>query len=368
VLKLERVPVGGADAGIEAARTANVFCTPEWLDYVARTQDAEPVVAQVESDGVPVGAFTGLIVRRMGVRILGSPFQGWMTGPMGFSLAPGISHGEAMRALAPFAFRELGCLHVEVTDRGSSFDEVESVRGRVDRFNTFELDLRRDEDALLAGMTSGCRRALRKGEREGVSVERASGVEFADEYYDQLREVFERQSLAPPYPRERVRELIRCVEPSGGLLLLRAVGPDGDRIASAIFPHGPQFGYFWGGASWAEQRHLRPNELIFWHAIRHFREHAVAMFDFGGGGGQFKSKFGGPQRAIPVLRRSRVPGMLALRDVAARIYKRRAMRVRRAPEPFPRATARGLRPRTGEPDATARSDRRTRSPAPRTPR
>jgi CelD/BcsL family acetyltransferase involved in cellulose biosynthesis len=342
VLTLERVAAGTAETG-------NVFCTPEWLEYVARTQQAEPVVAQVRRDGAPVGAFTGLIVRRLGIRILGSPFQGWMTGPMGFDLAPGVSRAEAMQALARFAFGELGCLHVEVTDRGSSFEELDSVRGRLGRFNTFELDLRRDEEALLAGLTSSCRRALRKGERAGITVEEAHGVEFADEYYAQLREVFDRQGFAPPYGLERVRELIRCVEPSGRLLLLRAVGPDGARIATAIFPFGPDFAYFWGGASWEADRILRPNEAIFWHAIRHFRERGVAVFDFGGGGGQFKRKFGGPPREIPVLRRSRVPGMLALRDVAARVYKRRAMRPPRAAEPFPRATARGLRPRTAEP-------------------
>jgi CelD/BcsL family acetyltransferase involved in cellulose biosynthesis len=335
VLKLERVPVGASD-------TRNVFCTPEWLEYVARTQQAEPVVARVELDGAPVGVFTGLIVRRLGVRILGSPFQGWMTGPMGFDLAPGVSRPEAMGALARFAFRELGCLHLEVIDRGSSFGELDSVRGRLDRLNTYELDLRRDEDALFEGFTSACRRAIRKSAREGVRVEQAHGVEFADEYYEQLLEVFGRQRARPPYGLERVRELIRCVEPSGGLLLLRAVGPDGNGIATAIFPFAPDFAYFWGGASWEAHRILRPNEAIFWHAIRHFRERDVAVLNFGGGG-DFKRKFGAPEIQIPVLRRSRVPGMLPLRDVAANVYKRRAMR---APEPFPRATARGLRPRS----------------------
>ena len=328
-----------------AADTRNVFCTPEWLEYVARTQQAEPVVARVERDGVPVGSFTGLIVRRMGIRILGSPFQGWMTGPMGFELAPNESRSDAMEALARFAFRELGCLHLEVMDRGSSFAELAPARGRVDPLPNFELELQHEEDELFAGFTSACRRAIRKSEREGVRVEQAHGIEFADEYYEQLLEVFQRQELSPPYGLERVRELIRCVEPTGRLLLLRAVAPDGERIASAIFPFEPDFGYFWGGASWEAHRILRPNEAIFWHAIRHFRERGVAVLNFGGGG-DFKRKFGAPEIQIPVLRRSRVPGMLPLRDVAANVYKRRAMR---APQPFPRATARGLRPRSAEP-------------------
>ena len=360
MLRLERVSLDEVDPGIEALRTRNVFQTREWLEYVARTQQAEPVVAHVERDGELVGAFTGLVVKRFGVRILGSPFQGWMTGPMGFALQPGVPRSEAMSALVRFAFRRLGCLHVELMDRHAGFEELSRLGARLVAFPTYELDLRQDEDALFAGMTSACRRAIRKGRRMGVRVEEAHGVEFADEYYEQLLEVFGRQGEGrkPPYDLERVREMIRCVEPSGNLLMLRAVAPEGERIATAIFPAREEFAYFWGGAMWRSHQILRPNEAIFWHAIRHFRERGVRMLDLGGGA-DYKRKFGAPEKLIPYVRKSRVPGLLALRDVAAYVYKRRATHgARRAPlaapapapraapgradTPFPRATARGL--------------------------
>jgi hypothetical protein len=329
MLRLERVPLDGVAPAIDDLRTRNVFQTREWLEFVASTQQAEPVVAHVERDGELVGAFTGLIVKRFGVRILGSPFQGWMTGPMGFSLDPGVPRPEAMNALMRFAFRELGCLHVELMDRQAGFEELGGLRARVVRFPTFELDLTQDEDAIFAGMTSSCRRAIRKGEREGVRVEEAHGVEFADEYYDQLLSVYERQGRGrkPPYGRDRVRELIRCVEPSGDLLMLRAVAPDGERIATAIFPARQDFAYFWGGAMWRSHQSLRPNEAIFWQAMRHFRERGVRMLDLGGGA-DFKRKFGAPEKLIPYVRKSRVPGLLALRDLAAYVYKRRATRAK----------------------------------------
>ena len=44
-----------------------------------------------------------------------------------------------------------------------------------------------------------------------------------------------------------------------------------------------------------------------------------------GGGGDFKRKFGPQERRIPFVRKSRVPGLMALRDVAARFYWRRAV-------------------------------------------
>jgi CelD/BcsL family acetyltransferase involved in cellulose biosynthesis len=310
---------------VEAQRGRNVFQTHEWLEFVARSQGAEPVVVQFERDGEAVGAFTGLIVRRFGVRILGSPFQGWMTGPMGFSLAPGEDRAEAVRALIRFAFRNLGCLHVEMMDRQSCFEELGGVRARLVEFRTFELDLTQTEDELFNGMKSSCRRAIRKAAKEGVRVEEAHGVEFADEYYEQLLDVFGRQGRRPPYGVERVREMIRCVEPSGNLLMLRAVSPEGERVATALFPAREDFAYFWGGASFTSHLPLRPNDAIFWHAIKHFHERGVARFDLGGGG-DYKLKFGATEKRIPYVRKSRVPGLLSLRDLAASVYRRRAMR------------------------------------------
>ena len=55
--------------------------------------------------------------------ILGSPFHGWTTPYMGFNLAPGIPRGDALQALERFAFGELGCVHLEVTDRYLTIEE-----------------------------------------------------------------------------------------------------------------------------------------------------------------------------------------------------------------------------------------------------
>lgn len=326
MLRLERVPLEQADwAAMDALPDRNVFQTRAWLDFVARTQGAEPVLARLERDGEPAGWFTGLVVRRFGVRILGSPFQGWMTGPMGFNLADGIARREAVEALTRFAFKRLGCLHLEVLDRHAQFDELEGMGARLAEFHTFELDLTRPEDELFGAMSSACRRAVRKGEKEGVRVEEAHGVEFADEYYAQLEDVFGKQSLRPPYGVDRVRELIRCLEPTGNLLLVRALAPDGERIATALFPVLNEFGYFWGGASWRRHQILRPNEAVFWYVIRRLKERGIPLLDMGGGG-EYKRKYGGRELSHPIFRKSRLPGLMTMRDMAARLYWRRATR------------------------------------------
>jgi CelD/BcsL family acetyltransferase involved in cellulose biosynthesis len=326
VLRLERVPLDEVDwKALDRFGDRNVFQTAGWLDFVARTQGADPVVARIARGAEPVGWFSGLMLRRYGVPILGSPFQGWTTGPMGFNLAPGIDRREAVEALVPFAFKELRCMHLELLDRRARFEELSGLGARLAEFNTYELDLAREEEELFAGMSSACRRAIRKSEREGVRVEEAHGIDFADEYYAQLQDVFAKQSLRPPYGVERVRELIRCLEPSGNLLLVRARSPQGEGIATAIFPVLNEFAYFWGGASWRSHQILRPNEAVFWHTMRRLSERGVPLLDMGGGG-TYKRKYGPRERRIPFFRKSRIRGMMTLRDLAAQIQWRRATR------------------------------------------
>ncbi|HWM56167.1 MAG TPA: GNAT family N-acetyltransferase [Solirubrobacterales bacterium] len=321
VVQLERVDLADVEWDrLDAFEDRTVFQTREWLEFLVATQGGEPVVARVLDRDEQVGWFTGMKVKRFGVPILGSPFRGWTSGPIGFNLREGISRGAAVEALSRFAFGELRCLYLELLDRRLAFDEVEEARhSETVPFKTFELDLSRSEEDLFAAMSSACRRAVRKSEKVGVHVEQASGEAFADEYYEQLEDVFAKQSLSPPYPVERVREMIRLVEPSGRLLMLRALSPDGEPIASTIFPVFKSFAYFWGGASLRSKQIMRPNEAIFWHAIRHVKGLGVPLLDLGGQG-EYKRKYGGRQVEVPFLRRSRLPGLLAGRRAARKVY------------------------------------------------
>lgn len=336
-LSLERIAATSRDWDrMDVCPDRVVFQTREWVDFIARTQRAEPVVAAVMDDGAHVGYFTGLIIRRFGVRILGSPFPGWTTESMGFNLADGVNRREAAAALAPFAFRTLGCVHLELTDRRIDTDDLGLLGYASELTRTFEIDLSDDEEAIFGRMSSACRRAVRKSAKVGVTVEEATGTSFADEYHRQLVEVFARQSLVPTYGVERVRELISCLEPTGRLLLLRARSPDGLPIATGIFPAYNGTAYFWGGASTREHQILRPNEAIFWHAIRYWRDRGMTVLDLGGGG-EYKLKYGPREISVPHFRASRFRALPVLRQVAQRAIKQRQALLgrRRGPQVVP---------------------------------
>ena len=73
-----------------------IFHTEPWLRFVAAAQKASPVLARVTDGSRTVGHFTGLVSRRFGLKILGSPMAGWTTSYVGFTLDEGVPRRAAL--------------------------------------------------------------------------------------------------------------------------------------------------------------------------------------------------------------------------------------------------------------------------------
>ena len=279
-----------------------IFQTHAWLSFLSQTQQGEVVVATLKEGKATLGYFIGMIVRKCGLRILGSPFPGWSTSYMGFHLTAEVDKRRAIQTLIDYAFGELRCVHFEMMDRTLTLKDLEGLGVEYRLLHGFEIDLKRSEDELFSGMTSACRRCIRKAEKESVIVEEAHDPEFADDYYAQLEDVFAKQCLVPTYDIGRVRRLITCMHPTGQLLLLRARDPSGRCIATGIFPRLNGVMYFWGGASWRQHQILRPNEALQWEAMKIGKQNGVHTYDMGGGG-EYKRKYGGCEIAVPWFRK-----------------------------------------------------------------
>ena len=317
MLRLQRVePTAALWADRATYPDRLIFHTEQWLRFVAESQRADPVLATITDGETTVGHFTGLLTKRYGLRILGSPMAGWTTSYMGFNLDPAVPRRAALEALLPFAFRDLGCAHLEIRDRGLAESDLAGLGLRWASAPTAVIDLNPTEDALFGAMASACRRNIRKAGKSGVTIEEVhDDPVFAEEFYEQLRDVFAKQNLVPTYSIERVRSLIRNLAPADRILLLRARDAEGRCIATAVLPWYHRTMYFWGGASHREHQHLRPNEALIWHALRWAKGRGVTEFDFVGGN-SYKAKYGTTELPVPWARRSRSPLVAGLRDVA----------------------------------------------------
>jgi hypothetical protein len=292
-----------------------VYQTREWMNFLAESQRARPVVAELRTGSEVAGYFTGLIVKRFGIRILGSPFPGWTTPYMGFNLVDGASRSEALDAVERLAFGELKCLHMEISDRRFALEVGEGLGFLPKIYDSYETDLRRSEAQIFGGMDSACRRCIRKAEKSGVIVQEAHDLEFADDYYDQLKHVFGNRGLVPPYGVERVRALIQHMLPTGRLLLVRALGPDGKCIATGIYPGFNKLAELWGNASYRPSQILRPNQALHWYAMRYWKARGVEFLDWGGKG-TYKEKYGPYAISVPRFRKSRLRIVAIMRDRA----------------------------------------------------
>jgi hypothetical protein len=296
-----------------------VFQTRAWMNFVAETQKGEPIVAEISDGNDSVGYFSGVMVRKAGFSVLGSSFPGWTTPYMGFNLAPGIPRSEVLRAFEQWAFEDLRCLHFEVSDLGFVPNDADGLDMSRTFYETYRSDLTRSEDELFGSMASACRRCIRKAEKSGVVIEEARDEAFADEYYEQLKDVFAKQGKTPTYGVERVRALVKHLLPTGSLLLLRARSSDGTCIGTGIYPGMNKVAEFWGNASWREHQQLRPNETLHWYAMRYWKHRGAQMFDWGGGG-EYKEKYGVAPLRVPWFYKSRYKWVSTARDRLRSLY------------------------------------------------
>ena len=103
---------------LDAFEDRVVFQTREWLNFLAESQGGQPVVAEIQDGRTVAGYFSGMVVKKFGLRILGSSFPGWTTPYIGFNLHREYDRADMLDDLTRWAFGDLRCVHLEVCPSG----------------------------------------------------------------------------------------------------------------------------------------------------------------------------------------------------------------------------------------------------------
>ena len=143
------------------------------------------------------------------------------------------------------------------------------------------LALSRNPAEVYAGFhRSQVQRNIRRAEREGLTVRQASHpYDLVDTFYRLHLQTRRRQGV-PVQPRRFFRLLWENTIATGlGSVLI--VEASGQPIAAAVFLAWNETVIYKFGASDASSLSLRPNHLLFWHAIRAACEQGWRWFDFG---------------------------------------------------------------------------------------
>lgn len=320
-MKIERQRIETAPWESMDGYEDRVYCQRRaWLQFMAETQRGEIVIARLQDEGETVGYFTGILFKKFGFKIMGSPFPGTTTPYLGFNLLPNISRKSAVAALIPFVFKELGCIHLELADPYLCPEDLQEFEFKSHVTYTYASDLSLSENTLFAQMQSACRRCIRKAEKNGTRIEEASPIGFAEEYFRHLTDVFAKQNLKPTYGQERIERLIKHLHPTGDLLLLRARDVEGRSIATGIYPGFNKLSYFYGNGSLRQYQYLRPNEAMHWYAMRYWKSRGV-QHHYWGGGGTYKEKYGVAKITTLSFSLSKYKSILAARLLAEKLYR-----------------------------------------------
>ncbi len=280
------------DARISGYETVHLFHRRAWLDYLAESQGVQIHYWAIREAGRTIGYFCAGIFNKGPFRILGSPLKSWGTNFMGPVVNSDFSADAFLRALDELAASEaIATLEIENPILNAGLLSSRGYEAKTDSTYIIELTPQ-DEDRVWRRIDKKDHSTVRKARRLGLRVLECGDVSMADEYYDQFMEVMTRKGLFPPYDRDRPRLLFRHLYPKDMLLALQVLNPEGQPIASGLFPHDDRTIYYWGGASRVVGRQYSPNDLMHWSVMEWALERGLTAYNMCGPG-KFKQKFGG---------------------------------------------------------------------------
>jgi hypothetical protein len=141
------------------------------------------------------------------------------------------------------------------------------------------LDLSLGEERLFKDLLSPVRRAIRKGEKDSLTVELAQSLEAVRDYYRLHCATRRRQGL-PPQPFAWFRNLHQHVlSQQMGQVVLAKLGSR--PVAGAVFLHLGDKALYKYSASDPAFQHLRGSNLVIWEAIKWYARHGCRQLDFG---------------------------------------------------------------------------------------
>lgn len=301
-----------------------VTTTKEWIKFIQEDSHADPLIYRITKNNKLCGYFSALKTKKMGVTIVGSPFSGWSTVHMGLDLNDESERYSILKELLPFIMESEKCWFLQISDRNFTIEGLNSIKNEVGfevgDVGTYELGISGDDNALYKQMKTDCRNYVRQFERRGATIEQVEpSDEFAEEYYEQLLDVFAKQGLVPTYKSEKVKCLLKHLKQSGNVLCFRVRDPEGKSIATSIFPGYNKKCYFWGGASLRPYQQYRPNEYMIYTAMQSWRDRGCTEFDMVGIR-PYKKKFGATEVHYPSVIMPKYRVLLRLRDMAAGLY------------------------------------------------
>lgn len=260
------------DSGLAHLPDAGFFHTAAWARVLHETYGYQPLYHATLAAGRLCSLLPLMEV------------DSWLTGRRGVGL-PFTDLAEPLCVDAA-AFRRLFDSAVErAIGRGWKYLECRGGRKWLPEapastsFFNHTLALAAGETTLFSGFEDSVRRAVRKAERNNLSLEFSQSSEAMQAFYQLLCRTRRRHGV-PPQPLPFFTNIQRHVLAGNhGWIVLARHGPL--PVAGAVFFHFGRQAIYKFGASDETHQQLRANNLVMWRAIQHYAREGFASLDFG---------------------------------------------------------------------------------------
>lgn len=289
----------------ESFENKNLFTTIKWLRFLKEFRRVKPVIIRIFDDGgALIGYFTAAIKRVGIIKVLGSPFYGWMGQHMGFDFAKPetVDKSAVIDEVIPFLKKELHISFIIFADYKLAREDIEKCKEKLcfdtDRW-TYFIDLTQSEEKLFKNFRNSYRTCVRKYDKmvpDGIVEDYDDG--FIEEHHRQLKEVFARKSMTSPNYRKRMKLLYK--EYTDMVLSIRASDEEGNSIASSYYLAAGSMAFFASNASLTKALRYNANQALMWYAMRYFKSKGIKTLDLAGRA-DYKANFGAELRVTPTI-------------------------------------------------------------------
>ena len=285
---------------LESHSKTSVFHSVEWLRTLQKTYGYEPLAYTSTPPGAPLSnavVFCRVTSWLTGRRIVSLPFSDHCE-----PLVEGLDQLNELLTPALQELREGKIKYVDIRPLSLSFS---GATEGAESYFIHLLDLRPTLDELYKKLHGdSIRRKIQRAERESLTLEVGSSEDMLAEFYKLHVTTRQRQQL-PPHPLKWFRNVLTCL---GENAQVRIAKKDGSAIASILTLSHKQKMVYKYGCSDADSHNLGGMQFLFWHLIRHSKEHGFVELDFGRsectntGLVTFKDRWGTKRQLITYLR------------------------------------------------------------------
>jgi hypothetical protein len=250
-------------------RHRSPFHHPSWIGAVAQGTRTQPFFLTISAGGELIGVLPGFFANLGPLKAFGSPLRGQMTSYLG-PVGPGLpTHADGLVQVTADAidflrsrFR-LAYARTVLRDTPAAGTPSLGVGWAQQRPGSYRLDITGGPERVWQGLTSDCRRNIRRTIERGVTI---ADLDDPDSFYDMLDQTLRRHGSTSSHKPRFFRALFDESRPAGILRSLCAQH-EGSVLSAGLFLLDDTEIHHLSGASNPVSGSSPTSYLLHWRAI-----------------------------------------------------------------------------------------------------